>query len=201
VPGGRVEVTAAAMAKQVRVTIRPVARNRAPSPLHDEDRESLEMARQLLALCEGSLEVRPPGGPLEPFLARALLPAGEQTVVLVIDDNADTLRLLERYLEGSRYRFAGTRDPQQAVSLAEEVAPRIIILDVMLPGVDGWELLGRLREHPKTGGVPIVVCTILPQERLALTLGAVAFMRKPVSQLLLLAVLDRQLGLQSPGSC
>ncbi len=76
--------------------------------------------------------------------------------------------------------------------MAEEFAPRIILLDVMMPGVHDWEPLGRLREHPATRSVPIIVCTILPQEQLALALGAAGFVRKPVSREALLAALDRQ---------
>jgi len=56
------------------------------------------------------------------------------------------------------------------------------LLDVMLPGVDGWELLGRLREHPQLKGLPVIVSTILPQESLAMALGAAAFLCKPVTQ-------------------
>ena len=64
-------------------------------------------------------------------------------------------------------------------------------MDVMLPHIDGWDLLGRLREHPQTHGIPIVVCSILAEEQLALDLGAAAFIRKPVSREGLLATLDR----------
>jgi CheY-like chemotaxis protein len=78
------------------------------------------------------------------------------------------------------------------VALAEQCEARIILLDVMLPGIDGWELLGRLREHPTTQGTPIIVCTILPHEQLALTLGAAQFLRKPVSRSTLLRALDAQ---------
>jgi CheY-like chemotaxis protein len=63
----------------------------------------------------------------------------------------------------------------------------------MLPGIDGWELLGRLREHPQIGTAPIIVCTILPQEEFALTLGAAEFLRKPVSREALLSALDQAL--------
>ena len=96
---------------------------------------------------------------------------------------------------GTRYRFIGTRDPEQALPLAQELAPRIIVLDIMLPGTDGWELLGRLREHPETGDVPILVCTILPQDKLAMTLGAAGFVRKPVSREALLDALNHQMAL------
>jgi CheY-like chemotaxis protein len=154
--------------------------------------ENIEMARQLVGLSGGSLEIVPGEGRYYPLTVRLILPAREQAAVLVIDDNVDTLQLFQRYLAGSRYAFIGTHDPDQALTLAEKLTPRIIVLDVMLPGVDGWELLGRLREHPKIYGVPIIVCTILPQEQLALALGAAAFIRKPVSQTALLSALDHQ---------
>jgi CheY-like chemotaxis protein len=64
-------------------------------------------------------------------------------------------------------------------------------LDAMLPGTDGWELLGRLREHPSTRHIPIIICTILPQEQLAHTLGAAGFLRKPVKQEEFLKLLDQ----------
>jgi CheY-like chemotaxis protein len=108
------------------------------------------------------------------------------------------LGLVQRYLSDTRYEFRGTTDPQAALAMAEELAPEIIVLDVMLPGVDGWELLGRLRAHPKTHHAAIVICTILPQEQLALTLGATDFIRKPVRRKDLLAVLDRQIMPRSP---
>jgi CheY-like chemotaxis protein len=62
----------------------------------------------------------------------------------------------------------------------------------MLPGVDGWEILGRLREHPTTSSVPVIISTILLQEDLALSLGAAGFLRKPFTQTALLAALDQQ---------
>jgi CheY-like chemotaxis protein len=62
---------------------------------------------------------------------------------------------------------------------------------VMMPQVDGWKLLGRLREHPLTREIPVVVCTILAQEELAWTLGASGFVKKPVRQRAFLAALDR----------
>jgi CheY-like chemotaxis protein len=159
------------------------------------------MARQLVELSGGSLQTLPSEDARCPFAVKFILPTAEERAVLVIDDNADTLQLFQRYLEGSRYLFIGTSDPEQALSLAEELAPQVIVLDVMLPGIDGWELLGRLRAHPAIGDKAIIVCTILPQERLALTLGAAAFLRKPVSRSALLSALDHQTHLAAQGSC
>jgi CheY-like chemotaxis protein len=115
--------------------------------------------------------------------------------VLVVDDNADVLQLLQRYSAGTRYRLIGTRDPEQVLSLTEKFSPQVIILDVMMPQVDGWRVLGRLRQHPRTSHIPIIVCTILAQEALALSLGASAFIRKPVTRQVFLAALDHQVAL------
>jgi len=171
------------------------------SALDDDAVERLDMARQLIELSGGSLEIVPSEGREQPFAAKIALPATEQVPVLVIDDNADTLQLLQRYLSNSRYRFIGTSDPQRALALVKESAPQIIVLDVMMPEIDGWELLGRLHEHPQTRDIPIVVCTVLPQEQLASSLGAAAFIRKPVSRQAFLSALDHQLDLLSREFC
>jgi CheY-like chemotaxis protein len=155
--------------------------------------EQLAMARQLVYISGGSLDVIGVRERERTLVIRVSAPAGERIPVLVIDDNADTLRLLQRYLSNSRYRFLGTSDPAQALELAETHAPRVIVLDVMLPGTDGWQLLGHLHQHPETSHIPTVVCTILPQEQLALDLGASGFIRKPVSRHAFLTVLNRQL--------
>jgi CheY-like chemotaxis protein len=198
VPDGQISVLAAVDGK-VRVDI--VARGPVPVPeMNEDDVKKLELARQLVELSAGILEIPGTGKERDSCTIRIAVPAEEQLPVLVIDDNADTLQLLQRYLSNSRYCFNGTLDPQQALQLAEELAPKAILLDVMLPDIDGWELLGRLNEYPETGDVPVIVCTILPQEQLALSLGAAAFIPKPVSRSELLATLDRLLG-QPPESC
>jgi CheY-like chemotaxis protein len=69
----------------------------------------------------------------------------------------------------------------------------VVLLDVMMPEVDGWELLGQLRQNPATSHLPVVVCTILPQEELARSLGANAFLQKPISRDDFLRVLDELL--------
>lgn len=152
----------------------------------------IEMAHKLIEMFGGRLEIA--HNQADHLLtARVLLPISANVPILVIDDNADTLRLFERYLSGSRYRFIGVREPEQALRIIENLTPCIILLDIMLPNIDGWDALGRLREHPRTRHVPVIVCTILPQEQLALMLGASAFLRKPVSREQLLTALDQQL--------
>jgi len=186
VPGGVVAIEASSQEGAVSLQVRPIgSRDELASP-----QESLVMARTLAEHCGGQLEVVPDvhGHPFSVAILR--LPIAQRVTVLVIDDNPDILHLFQRYASGTSYQVVGERDARQAVARLEEIAPQIIILDVMLPGLDGWELLGRLREHPQNQGVPIIVCTILPQEQLALALGATGFLRKPVSRTAFLAALS-----------
>jgi CheY-like chemotaxis protein len=129
------------------------------------------------------------------FRSILLLPALEGLPVLAIEDNVDVLQMLERFTAGTPYRLIGVNEPEQALTLAQKLAPQIIVLDVMMPKINGWKLLGRLRQHPATGRIPVIISTILPQEELALSLGANAFLRKPITRRAFLAALDQQVAL------
>ena len=87
------------------------------------------------------------------------------------------------------HAFAG----MQLYDFVQEVDVRLVLLDVMMPGSDGWEILGALKSHPVTSHIPVVVCTVLPERDLALALGAADFLAKPVLRPDLLAVLQRVL--------
>jgi len=201
VPDGHIRVEVKEIEKAVSVCIYATAGSQSGLLPWKEYAESLDMARELIELCQGSLErtddVRQSSdsrqAQCEGFTIRVVLPNADQLTVLVIDDNADALQLVQRYLSGTGYRFVGVQEAEEALVLAEELLPHVILLDVMMPGKDGWTLLGQLREHPKIQSIPIIVCTILPQEQLALTLGAAEFVRKPISRSELLSVLNRQI--------
>jgi len=194
---GTVSVSATLLDSQVELKVRGLNSRTKPDSRADEA-ASLEMAERLTNLCRGRLTL---DSDARGFTATVVLPGIAQLPVLLIDDNPDTCRLLQRYVSGTRYRIVGASDLQKAFSVAREVSPQIIVLDVMMPDVDGWEVLGRLRQHPLTSRVPVVVCTILAQEELALSLGASGFVRKPVSRQTFLNALDRLLCLagQEPG--
>jgi len=158
---------------------------------------SLSIAEKLALLCRGRLTVRVDQGR---FLASLVLPATEWVPILVVDDNPDTLQLMERYVWGTRYQLITTRDPEEAPCLIEQNRVQAVVLDVMMPGTDGWRLLHQLRQRSATAEVPIIVCTVLAQEELALSLGANDFLRKPVSRSTFIAALDRQVSRQETGS-
>ena len=75
----------------------------------------------------------------------------------------------------------------------EACAPSIIVLDVMLPDMDGWELLAHLHEHPPTRSIPILVCSVVREEELALALGAKLYLSKPVRRQQFIQALDQAL--------
>jgi CheY-like chemotaxis protein len=198
-PGGQVRVEVAAKSDQVAVIVRPIAATQDAAPAFGNHAERLQVACELAALSQGALEITS-GGAGSPWIATLSLPCAGQVTVLFVDDNADTLGLFQRYLAGTRYLFKGVREPAQALALAQAPVPQIIVADLMLPGMDGWELLGNLQAHPCTAGVPVIVCSILPQEQLALALGAAGFLRKPVTREVLLAALDQQMVAMGRGS-
>lgn len=110
------------------------------------------------------------------------LPSVHSVPVLVVDDNPDTQQLFARYAQNARFRVIASGDGEQALALAQTAAPAALVLDVMMPGLDGWDLLARLRHHPRTAAIPVIVCSILPQAELARFVGAATFLQKPVSQ-------------------
>jgi CheY-like chemotaxis protein len=195
VPGGWVDIEATASGHQATISIQSRGSHLLSSPLAHGELEGLSMARRLVEISGGTLEVIDGEAGESPLSVKMVLPTGRRTV-LVVDDNADTLRLYQHYLADTDYSFVGASDAERAIELATIAVPHLVVLDVMLPGMDGWQLLARLREHPATRDVPIVVCSILPEEYLAMALGAAAFLRKPVSREALLSVLDRQLDWQ-----
>ncbi len=196
--GGAVEVETRQSADRIEIVVLWSEGAFARTPLTEGELNSLGVARGLADAAGGALEWAPDAGPPS-VAAKLVLPILERVPVLAVDDNPDALQLLERYVSGTRYCLTATRDPVQALRAALELQPRIIVLDVMMPDVDGWELLAHIRQLPETAETPVVVCTVLPQEALALALGADAFLQKPVSREAFLAALDGQVDSQ-PGA-
>ena len=134
----------------------------------ENDQKSLLIVQQLMELFNGTFTlINDPGH----YSVRLTFPSIEKIPVLIIDDNPDAILLFQRYVSNTRYIVIGVRDPDKAVHLAEVHSPKIIFLDLMMPGVDGWEVLSQIRQNPLTSAIPVVVVSILPQESLALCDG------------------------------
>ena len=119
------------------------------------------------------------------------LKRGRPTSVLVVEDNAGAIELYRRYLASGEWQLHGVSDPRLALDVARHNRPDIVLLDVMMPRMDGWSVLELLRTQPETAGIPVVICSVVDDPELARSLGAVASLRKPLSRGELLTTLRR----------
>ena len=120
--------------------------------------------------------------------------ARHRATILVIDDNEGLAYLFERYLADRACQIIAAHTGEEGMSLAQAAAPDVIVLDVMMPDIDGWELLQRLRADPTTSAAPVVICSVINDPELALSLGATASLTKPFDRSDVLDVL-RQLNI------
>lgn len=124
---------------------------------------------------------------------RISLPCEEQLTILIVDDNADLVHFFQRFAARTRYHLIHVDRGRAALAAIDEIRPAVIVLDVMLPDIDGWEMLTRLRADPATRSIPVIVCSVVRQEELALSLGATGYVLKPVRRLEFLKALDEAL--------
>jgi signal transduction histidine kinase/CheY-like chemotaxis protein len=103
----------------------------------------------------------------------------ETKVILSIDDNKGIIELYERFLANHGYEVIPLTDPKKAVAKAEEIQPYAITLDLMMPEVNGWEVLHQLKHNDKTKNIPIIICSIQEEEEKGISLGAADYLVKP----------------------
>jgi CheY-like chemotaxis protein/DNA-directed RNA polymerase specialized sigma24 family protein len=154
----------------------------------DAQAEAWHNAEFLFKAQGGILDLNP-SGQIVIFLPRPTQPR-----VLIIDDNPAIQQLFERYLAPHQYLVFHAQNGDEALRLAAELKPDAITLDVMMPRMDGWQVLRALRANPATAKIPVIVCSVLKEPEIALALGARAYLKKPVERLTLVETLARILG-------
>jgi CheY-like chemotaxis protein len=102
--------------------------------------------------------------------------------VFIIDDNEGLLDLLQRYFTGQPYNVVTVSSSLEALPQVETLQPDAVIMDLMMPEMDGWELLQRLRANPATHHIPVIICSVIRDPALAYSLGASLFITKPVER-------------------
>ena len=112
-------------------------------------------------------------------------------VVLVVDDDAATRELLARFLERDGYRVAVAADGKEGLDMARSLVPRVILLDVTMPQMDGWAVLRTIRGDAALHETPVVMVTVLDEQTRAYALGATDYLQKPVDWNELHTVMDR----------
>ena len=115
----------------------------------------------------------------------------EAREVLVIEDEPSSARLLQTYLAGAGYRVVSAADGETGLAAARMSPPAAIVLDILLPGIDGWEVLRRLKSDPDLRDVPVIIVTVVDERGVGLALGAVDYFIKPIDREALLARLGR----------
>jgi CheY-like chemotaxis protein len=128
---------------------------------------------------------------LQPAAILPLNGHGKGPLVLVVEDDPAAAELLTRQLVGAGYQTQVARTGREALSLARDLQPAAITLDIILPEVDGWEVITRLKSDETTSSIPIVVVSVVDNPELGTALGAIDYFVKPVDAKLLVRRLNR----------
>jgi CheY-like chemotaxis protein len=111
-------------------------------------------------------------------------PESAPPTVMVVDDDADILDMTRLVLEGGGYRVVRARGGQEALRRLEEASPDLILLDINMPGMDGWQVLRMLKVDERTAGIPVAMFSIKMEVRdklHGLQEGAFDYIPKPFS--------------------
>jgi signal transduction histidine kinase/CheY-like chemotaxis protein len=117
--------------------------------------------------------------------------AEDATLIMVVDDDPNARGLLSATMRREGYRVIEAMDGEAALTLAREWRPNAITLDVLMPGIDGWSVLGALKSDPELAGIPVIIVTVLADRGIAVSLGAAEFLTKPVDRSRLAATIRR----------
>lgn len=115
-------------------------------------------------------------------------------VVLLVDDDPQIHDLIGTMLEREGYRVEHASGGEEALDHARGSPPAVILLDVMMPKMDGWTVLGRLKADPDLADIPVVIVSLLDERPLGLSLGAAEFVNKPVDRKRLIATVRAHAG-------
>jgi two-component system, chemotaxis family, sensor kinase CheA len=153
-------------------------------PIRARDRQSLQDMRLNTIHAQMPVSRRPDVVPISEENQE-----NDSYLVVAIDDNPDVLQLIKAALEQSPYRVVGVQDSTQAVSIVQKLRPQAITLDIMMPRVNGWQILHQLKSNPATASIPVILLTVLEDRSAGYVLGADEYLVKPVARDALLATL------------
>jgi two-component system response regulator VicR len=132
------------------------------------------------------------------------MPDSAHPPILVVDDNPDNAHIIRDYLEARGYPITVAYNGDDALKAFEEVKPALVLLDVMMPGRDGWQVCRDIKQHPTLGrNVRVVMVTALDDwvnKRQALQTGADDFVEKPFELSRLAATVERNVKLLAPNA-
>ncbi len=115
----------------------------------------------------------------------------DDPLVLVVEDDINASELLKLALTGAGYRVIQAYSGKEALAIAGDFDLFAITLDLMLPGMDGWSILKKLKEKPQTSNTPVIVISMLDQREIGFTMGIAEYFLKPVDKNTLISALDK----------
>jgi signal transduction histidine kinase/DNA-binding response OmpR family regulator len=174
----------------------------------------LTLSKQIVELHEGRIWVESevgrgstfgfalPAGSEEPVLTavpQAEMDSGLTTepamgpgpTVVVVEDDRRSFDLLRVHLEAAGVRVVGARDGEEGLDTVRQLSPAGVILDILLPGIDGWDVLAQLKADAQTAPIPVIVVSMLDERGRGFALGAAEYLVKPVDKGQLLAAVYR----------
>lgn len=122
----------------------------------------------------------------------------ERKLILVVDDDADERELYGKLLWYNGFDVAFAEDGYEGLRVAQERAPDLVLLDMVMPGMDGLTLCARLRERPATARTPVIALTGRPENeigRAARAAGCTDFLEKPIAPVDVLRRIEQLIGL------
>ena len=117
--------------------------------------------------------------------------SGPRPTVVVVEDDRRSFDLLRVYLEAAGARVVSAGDGEEGLDTVRRLSPAGVVLDILLPGIDGWDVLAQLKADPETAAIPVVVVSMLDERGRGFALGAAEYLVKPVGKEQLLAALYR----------
>lgn len=113
------------------------------------------------------------------------------TSILLIDDEPFNHQLMKRYLANEGWKLAFATSGQEGLQLAKKLRPKVICLDILMPSMDGWNVLSAIKSDPELQSIPVVIWSMTNDNQLGYALGASEFLTKPVNREQLIHVMDR----------
>jgi CheY-like chemotaxis protein len=119
-----------------------------------------------------------------------IIPVRKQISCLVIDDVASVRRLIERMLGSYGIQVFGADNYPDALNLIQFMKPDFILLDILMPKMDGWQMITTIKANPDIRDIPIITCSVLFEPELSKAVGAIGYIRKPINRLELINTLQ-----------
>lgn len=126
---------------------------------------------------------------------------GKAKVALIIDDDPSAIELVQRFMLHEGFHVESALNGQEGIEKAYEVEPDVIILDVLMPGMDGWMVLSKLKSIPELASIPVIITTMVDNNKeLGFALGASDYLPKPIDRSRLGDILQKFKGSETDGA-